>query len=211
MINFKTYLEGTGTNAVYLSQLIEEASKESGARIIAVLQAPDISTVVQKTRVPVYAQHVDPVSFGSSTGWVLPESVKAAGASGTLVNHSERRLSMDVVRKTIERAKSVGLDTIACAATPEECVEVAAFAPNYVAIEPPELIGSGKAVSREKPEVVVRARELLPKDVPLLCGAGVSTKEDVLKAEELGCEGVLLASAVLKAKNPREKLRELII
>jgi len=41
---------------------------------------------------------------------------------------------------------------------------------------------------------------------PVLCGAGVSNASDVKKAVELGAKGVLLASAYVKAKDPKALL-----
>ena len=85
--------------------------------------------------------------------------------------------------------------------------------PDMIAIEPPELIGSGIPVSKANPEVVegtVREVRKINKDVIILCGAGISKGEDVKSALELGASGVLLASGVVKAKNVEDSIRELI-
>jgi triosephosphate isomerase len=140
------------------------------------------------------------------------EAIKEAGAIGTLVNHSERRLRLDEIRWIVEKARTLGLETIVCAATAEESAAVAMFKPSAVAVEPPELIGTGRAVSREKPEVITRSVELVRKvapDVPVLCGAGVESGEDVKRALELGAQGVLVASAIVKARDWVEKIREM--
>ncbi|RLG06224.1 MAG: triose-phosphate isomerase, partial [Thaumarchaeota archaeon] len=81
--------------------------------------------------------------------------------------------------------------------------------PEILAIEPPELIGTGIPVSKAKPEVVTGAVEAVKRINPrvhVLCGAGISTGDDVAKAIELGTEGVLLASAYVKAKDPKKLL-----
>jgi triosephosphate isomerase len=39
-------------------------------------------------------------------------------------------------------------------------------------------------------------------EVVVLCGAGITSGEDVAAAMRLGTEGVLVASGIVKAKNP---------
>jgi len=89
----------------------------------------------------------------------------------------------------------------------------AALNPDFVAVEPPELIGSGIPVSKAEPEVVensVKAAKNINREVKVLCGAGITTHEDYVKALELGAEGVLLASGVVKAKDQKRALEELV-
>ncbi|RLJ03565.1 MAG: triose-phosphate isomerase [Candidatus Aenigmatarchaeota archaeon] len=206
LINFKTYREGTGRNALKLARIMSGFRK----RIIAAVQPADIR-MVSKVFQNVYAQHIDPIEYGSHTGWILPESIKDAGARGTLISHSERTLNISEIKRCIKRAREVGLKTVVCAPTPARCRRVAKFNPDYIAIEPPELIGTGRSVSKEKPEVISRARRLVPERIPLLCGAGISMREDVVIAKELGCAGVLVSSAVVKSKDRRKALQKLFI
>jgi len=44
----------------------------------------------------------------------------------------------------------------------------------------------------------------------VLCGAGVKTGKDVKRALELGAVGVLLASGVVKSKDPKKALQDLV-
>jgi triosephosphate isomerase len=46
--------------------------------------------------------------------------------------------------------------------------------------------------------------------VGVLCGAGITTGEDLRAALDLGSEGVLLASGIIKAKDQRQALEELV-
>ena len=85
------------------------------------------------------------------------------------------------------------------------------FKPDYVAIEPPELIGSGIPVSKADPGIVRNSvAAVTDPNVKVLCGAGISKGEDVKAALELGTVGVLLASGVVKAKDPKAALRDLV-
>ena len=145
--NFKTYQSATAENAVKLAKIHEAVAKELGVDIRVCPQAVDLSKIIDTVDIPVLAQHIDPVGFGSSTGHIMPEVVKDVGAQGTLLNHSERRLDRETLQKSIMRAKEAGLVTIVCAETPEEGARFLEFDPDFIAVEPPELIGGDISVS----------------------------------------------------------------
>jgi triosephosphate isomerase len=213
LINLKTYERGLGEAALRLATTAENVSNDTGVCIAIAPQFTDLTTITKEVRIPVFAQHIDPVLPGSHTGHILPEAVKAAGAVGTLINHSERQLTLKMIQDSVERAKDVGLLSLVCADTPERTSEVASFKPDMVAIEPPELIGTGIPVSKAKPEIVERAVNLVKNrypTIPVLCGAGISTGEDVTAALHLGAQGVLLASGVVKAKDQRKAMLDLV-
>jgi triosephosphate isomerase len=213
VLNFKTYAEGMGENAVRIARYCEEVNEESGIDIIVVPQIPDIHRVAGAVKIPVFSQHLDGVGFGSHTGHITAECIRSAGAKGTLINHSERRLLLSDIDSALQSAKRSGLTTIVCTNNIAVTQAVATFSPDYVAIEPPELIGSGIPVSKADPDIVkgsVAAVKKISKDVKVLCGAGISKGEDVAAALELGTEGVLLASGVIKAKDPKAVLFELV-
>jgi triosephosphate isomerase len=168
---------------------------------------------VAETGVETWAQHVSPVEHGSHTGSTLAERVAETGAEGTLLNHSERRLKLADIDGGLQAAERVGLETMVCANDPQQVAAATALEPDGVAVEPPELIGTGTPVSVADPDVVrdaVEAAERIDPDVPVYCGAGISTGEDVTAARDLGAEGVLLASGVAKAEDPRGALEDLV-
>jgi triosephosphate isomerase len=211
LINFKTYLEATGKRAVDLSRKIEKVAYSSGVRVGVAPQFCDIAQVASQVQIPVFAQHIDPIGPGANTGHILAESVKAVGGSGTLINHSERTLKLVDIQKAVELAREAGLSTVVCAGTSTLAAAVALTKPDMIAIEPPELIGSGRAVSKERPELVsdsVRKIREVRSDVRILCGAGITTGEDVYAALKLGTQGVLVASGVIKAQKPEEVLMD---
>jgi triosephosphate isomerase len=210
IVNFKTYLESTGTRAVELAKQAEKASKETGTTIVVVPQFVDLAKITETVEIPVFAQHIDPVKPGGFTGHVLAESVKEAGAIGTLVNHSERQLKLSDIDSIIALTKEKGLISCVCANNPSVSAAVAAMKPNITSVEPPELIGSGISVSKAKPEIVTDTVKLVKQVDPkmtILCGAGISTAEDVSIALKLGTRGVLVASGIVKAKDPYSVLR----
>ncbi len=208
VINFKTYESGTGPRAVELARICNDLSKSTGKKIVIAVQPFDLKEISSIVDIPVFAQHLDPITPGANTGWLLPEAAKLAGASGTLINHSERKLSLNEIEKVINRCKELNLTTIVCAATPEEAEKIDDFHPDYIAVEPPELIGTGIPVSKARPEVITSTLERVK--TPVLCGAGITNGDDVRRAVELGAVGVLVASAIVKSTNPREKIIDML-
>jgi len=213
VLNFKTYAESMGEKAVLMAKYCEEVSIESGIEIIACPQTPDIFRVAGVVKIPVFAQHIDSVGAGSYTGHITADCIRSAGAKGTLINHSERRILLSEIDSAIQSAKKAGLVTIACTNNIAVTSAAAALSPDFVAVEPPELIGSGIPVSKANPEIVsgsVNAVKKINPNVKVLCGAGISTGDDVAAAIELGTQGVLLASGVIKAKDPKAALFDLV-
>ncbi len=210
IVNFKAYEGGTGARALELARVIEEFAKKTGTDFGVAVQPTDIELVASSVELPVFAQHIDPVGFGSHTGHILPEAVVSAGAVGTLLNHSERRLGLDALEASVKRAHEVGLQVVACAKDAEEAGRISRFAdkPDFIAIEPPDLIGGDVSVSSARPDIISEGVEAVG-GVPLLVGAGVKTYEDVKKAVGLGAVGVLLASGVVKAEDAVEALEKL--
>ncbi|CAG0971491.1 triosephosphate isomerase (TIM) [Methanosarcinales archaeon] len=213
VLNFKTYAESMGEKAVLMAKYCEEVSIESGIEIIACTQTPDIFRVTGVVKIPVFAQHIDSVGAGSYTGHITADCIRSAGAKGTLINHSERRILLSEIDSAIQSAKKAGLVTIVCTNNIAVTSAAAALSPDFVAVEPPELIGSGIPVSKANPEIVsgsVSAVKKINPVVKVLCGAGISTGDDVAAAIELGAGGVLLASGVIKAKDPKAALFDLV-
>ncbi|MFH0837881.1 MAG: triose-phosphate isomerase [Patescibacteria group bacterium] len=206
--NFKTYESATGESALRLAKIHQEVARETGADIQVAVQAVDLARISQELDIPVLAQHIDPVGFGGHTGHILPESVQMAGAAGTLLNHSEHRLEREVLKASIQRAKEVGLKVIVCAKDPEEGASFLEFEPDFIAVEPPELIGGDISVSTAQPEIIENAAKLIGSE-KLLVGAGVKNGADVRLAIKLGAKGVLLASGVTKAADPKAVLLDL--
>jgi triosephosphate isomerase len=211
IVNFKTYTESTGQKALELAKQAQKVNDETGILVGVAPQFTDIKTIAGTVHIPVFAQHLDSIKPGGYTGHVLVDSVKQAGAAGTLINHSERRLKLSEIDETIRITKEHDLISIVCANNPTTSAAVATLKPDIIAIEPPELIGTGIPVSKAKPEIVTDTVKLVRQvnpTVTILCGAGISHGEDVAAALKLGTEGVLVASGIVKAKNPYMIMRE---
>ncbi len=209
IVNYKTYEPSVGERAVKITSTIEKNCNENWA---VAPQATDLRMVSKKTELPVLSQHIDAVKPGSNTGHTLLETMVDAGIRGTLINHSERRLKLSDIEYIVKRCKEKEIETIVCANNPDVAAAAAALDPRFVAYEPPELIGGDVSVSSAKPEVVeeaVKKVKEVNQDVKVLCGAGVKNGKDVKTALELGTEGVLLASGLVKAADKEKVIKDL--
>ncbi|MDP6905828.1 MAG: triose-phosphate isomerase [Candidatus Thalassarchaeaceae archaeon] len=213
VVNFKTYESAQGESAVSLAKAMAEVDASTDATLVAVVSAFDLSSVCAAApKLKVWCQHLDPIGWGSNTGWLHPETAISRGASGTIINHAEHKVEHSHVEKLIDQLPE-GFPICACAADVEEAHSLAALSPTFIAVEPPELIGGDISVTTADPEIVsgtAAAVKASNPDVRVLCGAGVKNGEDVAMALELGTEGVLLASGVTKAQNPLAVLRDLV-
>lgn len=207
-VNFKTYEQGTGKEAVKLAKACQVVSKKTSVTIIPVVQAADVFRLTSQ-EFEVWAQHVDDINFGPNTGQILPQTVATAGAKGTLLNHSENKLPVEVIKEIIKRCQALKLETLVCSDSLEEAKAIVEARPNFIAYEPPEFIGSQiTSVSSVKPEVIKDfVREI--KEVPVLVGAGIHSQKDVKTALKLGARGILVATDVVLAKNPEKELLDL--
>lgn len=203
IINFKNYEEIAGPKASKLTKVAEKISKKYRIKIAV---APPLHMLAELTRysIPVLAQHLDTANIGSTTGFIVPEIVKKSHSRGALINHSEHRIPAKQIGELVSRLKKLGMFSVVCVKDAREARKYAKLNPDYIAIEPPELIGTGKAVSKERPEIItssVRAVKQAKNSTRLLCGAGIVSGEDVAKAMQLGAKGILVASGIVKAKN----------
>ena len=212
IVNVKTYAEATGIKSLEIAQIMDKISQEVGASMAIAVQPTDITVCSKNVKISVFAEHIDPITAGSHTGWILPEATKQAGAKGTLINHSEHRLKLADIDFCIKRAKELDLDHIVCTNNILTSKAAATFSPNFIAVEPPELIGGDISVTTADPDIVsgsVEAVKNIDKNIKVLCGAGVKNGKDVAKSIELGAEGVLLASGIVKAKDKEIVIRDL--
>ncbi|WP_400251962.1 triose-phosphate isomerase [Methanobrevibacter smithii] len=213
ILNYKTYLESSGENALELARALKSASEESGITMVAAPQAADIYRIQDQISLPIFAQHIDPITPGGHTGSNLIETLIEAGISGSLINHSENRMKLADIDEVIQLCKQNDIESCVCTNNIATSKAIATFSPDAVAVEPPELIGTGIPVSQAQPEVVedsVKGVKSINKKIKVLCGAGISTGDDMKSAMDLGADGVLLASGIVKAENPKEALLDLV-
>lgn len=210
IINFKNYEEASAANSVKLAKAAQKVAQKLKVEIIVAPPQPALALVAKSVKkIPVVCQHVDDEKQGSTTGFFVPEVAKSYGAVGSLINHSEHRIEMKSIASLVERMRKLGMTSIVCARTSHEVMEISVFGPDFIAIEPPELIGSGRAVSKENPAIITRSIEAAGSRSRVICGAGITDKGDVRAAIKLGSKGILIASGVVKANSWEHKIAEL--
>lgn len=206
--NFKAYKEATGADAVELAKLHERLSNELGVNLAVSGQAMDLAMLATAVSLPVLAQHVDGVGYGPYTGSIPVEIAHRMGVDGSLLNHSEMRISDRQIERALEDMKGLGMLSVVCAENLEEGHKYVEMGADFVAIEPPELIGGNISVSTAKPELITEAVAAIGGD-KVIVGAGIKSAEDVRIAMELGAAGILVASGVVCADDPMAALRDL--
>ncbi len=209
IINFKNYDEVSGQRVVKLAKAAQAVARKLKVEIAVAPTQPALALVARNVKLPIICQHVDDQKVGSSTGYFVPEIAKSYGASGSLINHSEHRIEMKQIASLVERLRGLHMTSIVCAREPWEVMEISAFQPDFIAIEPPELIGSGRAVSKENPAIITKSIEAAGMRSKVICGAGITGRGDVLKAMELGSRGILVASGIIKASSWVGKIADL--
>ncbi len=212
IINFKNYSEVLGEKSLKLAKDAEKIAGSTGVEIIVSPPHPMLHSVVKAVRIGVFSQRLDEGEEGKSTGSLIPESVSRAGCAGSILNHSESRIGLATVGRLLERMRTLRLGSCVCAETPDEVARIAGLSPDLLAIEPPDLIGTGISVSKARPEIItesVRRARKAGYDGRMLCGAGIVTADDVIAARKLGAEGLLVASSIVRATSWEEKIREL--
>jgi len=210
LINFKTYPQAIGQNALTLTEKLLKVAEEF-PQVEVGFSPPELelAEVVKHTRAKVWAQHTDPTPTGQFTGYLSPSDAKAAGAVGTFLNHSEHPLTDKVIQATLKLARQEGLKVLIFARDPKKVSEFKDFSPDLIAYEPPELVGGSISVTTAKPKVIEDAVAAAGK-VPLLIGAGVHEKIDIEKALSLGAAGAVVSSAVVTAKDPKKAYFDLL-
>ena len=210
VINCKNYEEIAGNEIIKFVKIAEKISKKFKVKI-AIAPPQHLIGLVSNSSITILAQHIDDSKIGSTTGFMIPELLKKSKVKGSLINHSEHRISSSEIKKLVLKLKELKMISILCVKDVAEAKRYSKLEPDYIAIEPPELIGSGRSVSTEKPELITKAAvavKIAKNKTKLLCGAGIVSGKDVSKAIELGSKGILVASGIVKSKDWNKVISE---
>lgn len=200
-----------GERMLRLAKAVDEIAAEYDLDVIITPQYADIRMIAENTsHIHVYAQHMDYLRPGRGLGSVLPESIKEAGAVGVMLNHAEKKLTLDEIEKTIARADEVGLATIVCADSVREIEAVAKLSPNLIVAEPTELIGTGVTSDMRYVRDTIEAVRRIDPDIMVLQGAGISTPDDVARVIRAGALATGCTSGVMRAADPEAAARAML-
>ena len=210
IINLKTYESGSDVNAERLALACQTVAGTYRAGVALACQAADLFRLSKTTSLPLLAQDIDPADFGAHTGASIIETARCNGAVGTLLKHSECQAPASHIKAVVAKAKRLGFITVVCAKNSTEAGRFARLNPDFIAVEPPELIGGNVSVSTARPQLVLSSVKAVGSFSTLLVGAGVKTEEDVRTCLHLGAKGVLVSSGIVQAKDPARQLRQLL-
>src|SRR5215213_7825739 len=212
IINLKNYIETAGDNTLRIVKDAERVSEKLDVEIIISPPQPSLALIAKQTKLKVISQHIDLKRHGATTGFYVAEIIEKVGAIGSLINHSEHSIKTEEIKQLIEKLKEINLLSFVCVKTVEELKEILKFEPDFIAIEPPELIGTQKSISSEKPFLIQKSNELIKQEnygAKLICGAGINKGEDIKMAVENGASGILVSSSITRANNWYDKVFEL--
>lgn len=208
IINYKAYSEGID-HGLEIAKIANSIAKKFGVKIIV---SPPFTMLKDLAKLgDAIAQGMDEIEPGAFTAHISWYEVKKSGAIGTLLNHSEERyayskngsIAYPELKKAVDLCRQNGLLSYVCVKTLEEAKEVLKISPSAIAYEPPELIGGNISVSEAQPKIVKEFADLVKtgQNIIPLIGAGIKTAGDVKKSVELGSEGILVGSGVIKSKD----------
>ncbi len=211
-LNLKAYNDAIGKKSLkYLKACEYVAKKYKNIKIILIPNIVDLSLIKLKAKyTKIFAPHVENIDKdGKFTGKFTLSNFEELKLDGVLLNHSENRIPFETIEQIVKKSKEKNFETLVCAKDLIEAKKISKLQPNYVAYEDPLLIGSGIAISKAKSSDVKKFVKMVEDFTIPLCGAGISNEEDVKIAFELGVKGVLIASAFVKAENPRRFLEKI--
>ena len=203
----KTYKETTSNEGIKKLSSVKKVSEEFNVPIIAVAQATEIYRIKKELDIEVWAQHIDPIDPGRNTGWISPFSVKEAGATGVLINHSEHKLKEEVILETIKKARQYNLKTLLIGQTVEMVKRFDSYDIDYLSFEKEDLIASTISMIDQQEETIKSLVKTIKH--PLIIGAGINDGEDARKSKAAGAAGILMATYFIQASDPEQKLKEL--
>ena len=203
----KTYKETTSDEGIKILSPVKKVSEEFNVPIIAVAQTTEIYRIKKELDIEVWAQHIDPIDPGKNTGWISPYSIKEAGATGVLINHSEHKLKEEVVLETIKKARQYNLKILLVGQTVEMVTRFDSYDIDYLSFEKEDLIAGTVSMIDQQEEAIKNLVKIIKH--PLIIGAGINDGEDTRKSRSAGAAGVLMATYFVTAPDPEQKLREL--
>lgn len=211
-VNFKIYPGTGGDEGLELAETVERVQRETDATFVLTPQLPDLRRIATETALAVTTPVVDGVQPGRGIGKVLPETIRAAGASGAVINHAESRDTLSAIERKIRRCDAVGMDSVVCVDSVEMGRAVAALDPDSMVFEKPADISTDRAITRTHPDRVRAFVKMVDDANPrttVLVGGGISTVEDVCLAFEQGADATGAASAISLADDPEARLRSI--
>lgn len=210
IVNPKSYLYGE--ESLQLALIADKLAEKYGVELFFTASFADLANIKAHTKkLKVTAQHMDSFVPGRGMGYVLPESLKAAGAEAVFLNHAEHSLKLTDLVKTIKRAKELEIITIVCADSLQEAMAIAKLGPDILLCEPTDLIGTGETSSFDYITETTTKIKAIDKNILVMQASGISTGEDVYRTITYGADGTGATSGIINAPDRAQRLEEMIL
>lgn len=208
-VGVKNYIYGD--EVLKLAQAADAASIKYDIDVIFLTPYTDIRRVCENTsHLIVFAPYMDVLRPGRGIADVLPESIKAAGAKGVVLNHCERPMTLAAIRETIARANELELISFACANTLEEAKAIAQLHPDIINPEPTELIGTGAVSDMDYVQQSINAVKSIDPHILVEQAAGISSGKQVYDMIYAGADAAGAASGIVCSHSPNTVMTEMI-
>lgn len=205
----KSYLYGD--DVVELAKIADEISAKYDVKIVFTCPYISLQKVAEETEnLLITAPHMDPIVPGRGLADILPESLKAIGVSGVMLNHAEKPITYSVLEETMKRAEEVGLFTVVCAGSISEIQAVAHLSPDILVAEPTELIGTGQTSDLSYMKTSSEIIRSIDPNILVLQAAGISDGDDVFRVISYGADATGSSSAIANAKDKRAIVEDMI-
>lgn len=205
----KNYIYGDAV--LDYAKAADSAAKEFDIDVIFVAPYTEIRRVSENTdRIIVFAPYMDALRPGRGLTEILPEALKAAGAKGVVLNHSERPMTLTDLQKTINRANELDMLTFVCADTVAEAQAIAHLHPDIMNPEPTELIGSGQVSDMGYVKEVIDAVKAIDPHILVEQAAGITNAKQVYDFIMAGSQAAGASSGILNSTDPNGLLREMV-
>ena len=208
-IGFKNYVYGD--TLLEYAKAADDAAKKYDIDVMLTTPVVDVRRVAENTdRVINLAAYMDTLRPGRGKADNLPESLKAAGAQGVVVNHCERPMSLPAIAETIRRANELDFLVFACADSIAETKAIAQLGPDIINPEPTELIGGTGASDMSYVRQSIQAVKDIDPSILVEQAAGITSGKQVYDFIMAGSEGAGAASGIMKAKDPVAMIYEMV-
>lgn len=200
-----------GQDEMDYAALCERSAVKYDIDVLFISSYTNISALAERfPHLTIIAPYMDNIRPGRGMGMVLPESLKAAGAHGVVLNHCEKPMTLGNIKGCVDRCRELELLSFVCADTTEEAMAVAQFGPDIMNPEPSELIGTGQSADMRYVTRTVNAVKAINSGILTEIAAGITQPQDVYDYIMAGSDGAGAASGILKSSDPAKLLDEMV-
>jgi triosephosphate isomerase len=200
-----------GQDEIDYARECEKAAEKYDVDVLFISSFTNIKTLAESfPHLFIIAPYMDNIKPGRGMGMVLPESLKAAGADGVVINHCEKPMTLTNIKGCVDRCRELEMLSFVCADTTQEAMAVAQFHPDIMNPEPSELIGTGQSADMMYVTNMVKTVKAIDQTILTEIAAGITKPEDVYHYIMAGSDAAGAASGILLSSDPVQRLYEMV-